>query len=529
MTSAEQTVQVRGEDGSLHAVTRTMWRTHHGPMLNMPLLGWGNEVAFSYRDANADNTAVLEQFLGMAMADDLADFRRVFHEVKALPWVNTLAVDGSGDAWYTDASATPALSDAADRALPAPPGRGPGGGARVPEPHRDARRERARRRVGRARRRPLPRPGATRAPARAARARRRGERERLALVVAPAAHAGGVPGALRAGAHAPQPAHPPEPAAAPTSSRSAVGSPPDDVLGAVFDNASLSASVLLRDAVVERCRAAGSVDVGRRAGGPARRGGRAGGMGRVGEPGLGGCRCSGGSCMCRFDDAPGRAPVPLFAVDFDPDDAIGDTAHARSGAGRRRRPGAGRGGDGPAGAGRAPGVALDVPLGEVQWAQRGEQRVPVHGGGEAEGMLNVLAPVGALRIQHARSPPQESNPLLPGHERTRAGRRRVPGHLRHQLPDGRRDDTRRARGASACSRTGRAATPARSTTSTAPGPTPMHGCGRCASATTRSRPTRRCADSSSGPPRRERAGRGPPPDRRAASMGSAWPRSVTGS
>jgi acyl-homoserine-lactone acylase len=85
MTSIDQTVQVLGEDGGLAPVTRTMWRTHHGPMLNMPLLGWGNEVAFSYRDANGDNTAVLEQFLGMAMADDLADFRRVFHEVKALP------------------------------------------------------------------------------------------------------------------------------------------------------------------------------------------------------------------------------------------------------------------------------------------------------------------------------------------------------------------------------------------------------------------------------------------------------------
>jgi acyl-homoserine-lactone acylase len=45
--------------------------------------------------------------------------------------------------------------------------------------------------------------------------------------------------------------------------------------------------------------------------------------------------------------------------------------------------------------GRA-GVPLDAPLGEVQWAMRGEVRVPVHGGGEAEGMLNVLSPTGAL-------------------------------------------------------------------------------------------------------------------------------------
>ena len=113
MDAVEQTVDVRGADGSVAPVTRTMWRTHHGPMLNMPLLGWGEEVAFSYRDANVDNTAVLEQFLGMCMADDLGEFRQVFHQVKGLPWVNTMAVDGTGDAWYTDQSATPSLSDAA--------------------------------------------------------------------------------------------------------------------------------------------------------------------------------------------------------------------------------------------------------------------------------------------------------------------------------------------------------------------------------------------------------------------------------
>ncbi len=45
---------------------------------------------------------------------------------------------------------------------------------------------------------------------------------------------------------------------------------------------------------------------------------------------------------------------------------------------------------------RAAGVALDAPLGDVQWAQRGEHRVPVHGGYEGDGILNILAPFGAL-------------------------------------------------------------------------------------------------------------------------------------
>ena len=35
--------------------TRTLWRSHHGPMVNLPLLGWGLELGFTYRDANLDN------------------------------------------------------------------------------------------------------------------------------------------------------------------------------------------------------------------------------------------------------------------------------------------------------------------------------------------------------------------------------------------------------------------------------------------------------------------------------------------
>ena len=44
---------------------------------------------------------------------DLGELRQVFHQVKGLPWVNTLAADATGAAWYTDGSATPSLSDAA--------------------------------------------------------------------------------------------------------------------------------------------------------------------------------------------------------------------------------------------------------------------------------------------------------------------------------------------------------------------------------------------------------------------------------
>lgn len=113
MEPVEVTVDVLGDDGELAPTTVTRWRSHHGPIVNLPLLGWGLETAFTYRDANLDNDGVLAQFLGMARSGSLEEFRSVFEDVQGLPWVNTLAADRTGRAWYIDASATPLLSDEA--------------------------------------------------------------------------------------------------------------------------------------------------------------------------------------------------------------------------------------------------------------------------------------------------------------------------------------------------------------------------------------------------------------------------------
>jgi acyl-homoserine-lactone acylase len=45
---------------------------------------------------------------------------------------------------------------------------------------------------------------------------------------------------------------------------------------------------------------------------------------------------------------------------------------------------------------REAGVALDAPLGEVQWAVGGGTRCGVHGGQERDGAANVLGPIGML-------------------------------------------------------------------------------------------------------------------------------------
>lgn len=413
MVGADHTVRVRGEGGVLADVTRTMWRTHHGPMLNMPMLGWGEQVAFSYRDANLDNTGILEQFMGMAMADDLDEFRQVFHEVKSLPWVNTLAVDGSGDAWYSDQSATPSLSEEAtarflerldedliaalafENRIAMLDGSEPDDewvmrdGARSAglEPPDRLPELRVRDIVVNANDSHwISHPELTLEGypvlcglERTARSLRTRQNLRLARALA------GRGGVTR-----------------------------EDVVAAVFDNASLSAE-LLREDVVQRCRAAGKVVVD----------GVMVDLGHAADVLESWDGCAGldsigvvlwREFMCRFDDKAWREGTNLFAVGFDPAAPL-DTPHTL----------VSDRGEGPdpvvlavaaaIDALRGVGVGIDLPLRDVQWAMRGTTRVPVHGGGEAEGLLNVLAPVGAL-ASSALEPPAAANPLLPGHERT---------------------------------------------------------------------------------------------------------------
>ncbi|MCB0977496.1 MAG: penicillin acylase family protein [Acidimicrobiales bacterium] len=96
-------------------VERTVWCSHHGPMLNLPLLGWSETTAFTYRDANLDNVSAFPTWMAMMQARSIDDMKDAFAEHQGIPWVNTLAVDRSGRAWYIDGSATPKLTGTAQR------------------------------------------------------------------------------------------------------------------------------------------------------------------------------------------------------------------------------------------------------------------------------------------------------------------------------------------------------------------------------------------------------------------------------
>jgi len=100
-------------DGSVETVEHTFYFSHYGPVVDLgsvlPALGgWPNGFGslLTYRDANLDNLRGIEQWIKMGQAKDLATFKQELRPI-GIPWVNTIAADRNGDAFYGDISVVP--------------------------------------------------------------------------------------------------------------------------------------------------------------------------------------------------------------------------------------------------------------------------------------------------------------------------------------------------------------------------------------------------------------------------------------
>lgn len=102
-------------------LNKTFYYSEYGPMLaanlvNGALPAWGDSlggqpVAFTYRDANAHTASqVVDQWLGMGRAHNLAEFKKPYQACGSVLWVNTMYTDASGQAFYIDGTSVPHLS-----------------------------------------------------------------------------------------------------------------------------------------------------------------------------------------------------------------------------------------------------------------------------------------------------------------------------------------------------------------------------------------------------------------------------------
>ena len=116
MVKIPLSIQVKNADGSLSTRTRTLYKSHYGPMITLsasgvPILGWNNLQAFSLRDANLENDRLINQFASWNQAKDLNDFIRLHKEVLGVPWVNTVASGPGQKVYYGDVTVVPNVPD----------------------------------------------------------------------------------------------------------------------------------------------------------------------------------------------------------------------------------------------------------------------------------------------------------------------------------------------------------------------------------------------------------------------------------
>jgi acyl-homoserine-lactone acylase len=115
MTSQTVKVQSKKADGSLEERTRTLWSSHHGPILTsilgLPIFPWTPERAFALGDANAANFRYLNHFFETNRAQSTDDLYDVLRRNQGIPWVNTLSADSAGKAFYADISVVPNVTN----------------------------------------------------------------------------------------------------------------------------------------------------------------------------------------------------------------------------------------------------------------------------------------------------------------------------------------------------------------------------------------------------------------------------------
>ncbi|KGJ92440.1 penicillin acylase family protein [Thalassotalea sp. ND16A] len=98
------------QSGEIESVVKDVWFSHHGPIVQFPGLKWSENTAFAVRDANLENSVLIEQWFAMGKANSMQEFKYAHQQYNAMPWVNTIATSKEGDAVYLDNSSVGHLS-----------------------------------------------------------------------------------------------------------------------------------------------------------------------------------------------------------------------------------------------------------------------------------------------------------------------------------------------------------------------------------------------------------------------------------
>ena len=109
MTTKTVTVQVKGADGTLSSKSNTFYFSHFGPVTtstSVPI-PWTGAFAYAIRETNMDNWRLADQWRAINKATSVADIKTALQTIVGIPWVNTTAADREGNAFYGDISTAP--------------------------------------------------------------------------------------------------------------------------------------------------------------------------------------------------------------------------------------------------------------------------------------------------------------------------------------------------------------------------------------------------------------------------------------
>lgn len=115
MQAIDVSIPVRTAGGKVERRSRTLYRTHHGPLftslLGLNLFPWTPVKAFALGDVNERNFRYLNHFVQVNKAQSVPEFDRINRRIQGIPWVNSIAADSKGRAYYSMDGAIPNVPD----------------------------------------------------------------------------------------------------------------------------------------------------------------------------------------------------------------------------------------------------------------------------------------------------------------------------------------------------------------------------------------------------------------------------------
>jgi acyl-homoserine-lactone acylase len=106
-----KTVPMRRRRVSVGGRSHTFYETRWGPVVVRPdaTLGWTAETAYALKDPNAEDFRVANQWAAWNRSSSVADWRRKAARIQGNPWVNSVVADDHGNAYFGDDGAVPNL------------------------------------------------------------------------------------------------------------------------------------------------------------------------------------------------------------------------------------------------------------------------------------------------------------------------------------------------------------------------------------------------------------------------------------